>query len=114
MKHQKHQQYFTPLYDRVLIRPVVEQTPQSGIIVPDSLKEKPSEGEVISVGHGRLLPDGSLTPMRVQEGQHVLYGKYAGTEIKINGENLIAMREEEILGYLEDEPETHNNEVRNA
>ncbi len=93
-------QKFTPLHDRVLIRRVEEaETVRGGIIIPDSAKEKPQEGIVLAVGTGKF-EKGQTIPLAVKEGERVLFGKYAGTEIKIDGEELLIVREEEILGIL--------------
>jgi chaperonin GroES len=92
---------FTPLHDRILVRRVEEaSTTRGGIIIPDSAKDKPQEGEVISVGKGRVNEDGKTFPLAVKEGDRILFGKYAGTEIKIDGEDFIIMKEEEVLGTL--------------
>jgi chaperonin GroES len=92
----------TPLHDRVLIRRVEEQeSVRGGIIIPDTAKEKPQEGEVIAVGKGKINEEGKVRHMDVEEGDRILFGKYAGTEIKIDGEELVIMREEEVLGILE-------------
>ena len=92
---------FTPLHDRILVRRVEEQeSVRGGIIIPDSAKEKPQEGEVIAVGKGKISEEGKVRPLDVKEGDRILFGKYAGTEIKIDGEELIIMREEEVLGIL--------------
>jgi len=92
---------FTPLHDRILVRRVEEaETTRGGIIIPDSAKDKPQEGEVISVGRGKSNDEGKVFPLAVKEGDRVLFGKYAGTEIKIDGEDFIIMREEEVLGIL--------------
>ena len=91
----------TPLHDRVLIRRIEEgETIRGGIIIPDSAKEKPQEGEVIAVGKGKSNDKGETFPLAVKEGDRVLFGKYAGNEIKLDGEELLIMREEEILGVL--------------
>ncbi|MGH9532401.1 MAG: co-chaperone GroES [Terriglobales bacterium] len=91
----------TPLHDRILVRRVEEQeTVRGGIIIPDTAKEKPQEGEVIAVGKGKSNEDGKVFPLDVKAGDRVLFGKYAGTEIKIDGEELVIMREEEVLGIL--------------
>ena len=91
----------TPLHDRIVIRRVEEaETTRGGIIIPDSAKDKPQEGEVISVGRGKSNDKGETFPLAVKEGDRVLFGKYAGTEIKIDGEDFIIMKEEEILGIL--------------
>lgn len=92
---------FTPLHDRILIRRVEEaETTRGGIIIPDSAKDKPQEGEVVSVGKGKINEEGKIRPLDVKEGDRILFGKYAGTEIKIDGEELVIMREEEVLGIL--------------
>jgi chaperonin GroES len=91
-----------PLHDRVLIRRVEEQeTIRGGIIIPDSAKEKPQEGEVIAAGKGKVREDGGINPLEVKAGDRVLFGKYSGTEIKVDGEELLILREDEILGILE-------------
>ena len=92
---------FTPLHDRILVRRVEEaSTTRGGILIPDSAKDKPQEGEVISVGKGRSNEDGKVFPLAVKERDHILFGKYAGTEIKIDGEDFLIMKEEEVLGVL--------------
>ncbi len=92
---------FTPLHDRILVRRVEEQeSVRGGIIIPDTAKEKPQEGEVIAVGKGKISEEGKVRPLDVKAGDRILFGKYAGTEIKIDGEELIIMREEEVLGTL--------------
>src|SRR5258707_11677618 len=91
----------TPLHDRVLIRRVEEQeSVRGGIIIPDTAKEKPQEGEVIAAGKGKVNEEGKVRPLDVREGDRILFGKYSGTEIKIDGEDFIIMREEEVLGVL--------------
>ena len=93
---------FTPLHDRILVRRVEEsETTRGGIIIPDSAKDKPQEGEVISVGRGKSNDEGKVFPLAVKAGDRILFGKYSGTEIKIDGEDFIIMREEEVLGVLE-------------
>src|ERR1700752_2180727 len=93
---------FTPLHDRILVRRLEEVgTTRGGIIIPDSAKDKPQEGEVISVGRGKTNDKGETFPLDVKEGDRVLFGKYAGTEIKIDGEDFLIMREEEVLGILQ-------------
>ncbi len=90
-----------PLRDRVIIRRInEEEKTKGGIFIPDSAKEKPQEGEVIAVGNGKLLDDGKLVPLEVKKGDRVLFGKYSGTEIKVEGEDLLMMREDEILGIV--------------
>jgi len=91
-----------PLYDRVLIRRVdSETTTKGGLIIPDTAKEKPLEGEVVAVGNGRVLEDGSVRPMTVKAGDRVLFAKYAETEVKVGGENFLLLREEDLLGIVE-------------
>ena len=90
-----------PLHDRVLLKRIEEaQTVKGGIIIPDTAKEKPMEGEVMSAGPGKMMEDGKRSPMTVKPGDRVLFGKYAGTEIKIDDEDYVIMREEEILAVL--------------
>ena len=91
-----------PLSDRIIVRPITaeERTP-GGIVLPDTAKEKPQEGEVIAVGQGKYKEDGSRQTLDVKEGDRVLFGKYSGSEIKIDGEELLMMREDEILGIIE-------------
>ena len=92
---------FTPLHDRILVRRVEEEgTTRGGIIIPDSAKDKPQEGEVVSAGKGKISEEGKVRPLDVKEGDRILFGKYSGTEIKIDGEDFIIMREEEVLGVL--------------
>ena len=92
---------FTPLHDRILVRRVEEaETTRGGIIIPDSAKDKPQEGEVISAGKGKINEEGKVRPLDVKEGDRILFGKYSGTEIKIDGEDFIIMREEEVLGIF--------------
>ncbi|HUH61865.1 MAG TPA: co-chaperone GroES [Terracidiphilus sp.] len=92
---------FTPLHDRILVRRLEEgETIRGGIIIPDSAKEKPQEGEVISVGKGKSNDEGKVFPLDVKAGDTILFGKYSGTEIKIDGEEYLIMREEEVLGII--------------
>jgi chaperonin GroES len=92
---------FTPLHDRILVRRVEEaETTRGGIIIPDTAKDKPQEGEVISVGKGKVNEDGKVFPLAVKEGDRILFGKYAGTEIKLDGEDFVIMKEEEVLGIV--------------
>ena len=92
---------FTPLHDRVLVRRIEgEEKTAGGLIIPDSAKEKPSEGEVIAVGAGAKDDDGDRIPMDVKAGDRILFGKWSGTEIKIDGEELLIMKESDILGIL--------------
>src|ERR1700716_595086 len=96
---------FTPLHDRILVRRVDEaDTTRGGIIIPDSAKDKPQEGEVISAGKGKVNEDGKVRPLDVKEGDRILFAKYSGTEIKLDGEDFIIMREEEVLGVLSGAP----------
>ncbi len=91
-----------PLHDRILVRRVEEaETTRGGIIIPDTAKDKPQEGEVIAVGKGKINEEGKVRPLDVKEGDRILFGKYGGTEIKIDGEDFLIMREEEVLGILQ-------------
>jgi len=90
-----------PLGDRLIVKAVEpKEIKKSGIIIPDSAKEKPQEGEVVAVGKGRLTPEGKLIAMEIKTGDIVLYGKYSGTEIKLNDEEYLIMREEDVLGIV--------------
>ena len=92
---------FTPLHDRVLVRRVEgEEKTAGGLIIPDSAKEKPSEGEVVSCGEGARKDSGELIPMAVSAGDRILFGKWSGTEVKIDGEDLLIMKESDILGVM--------------
>jgi chaperonin GroES len=92
---------FTPLHDRILVRRTEEsEVTRGGILIPDSAKDKPQEGEVISAGKGKVNEDGKVFPLAVKEGDRILFGKYAGTEIKLDGEEFVIMREEEVLGVI--------------
>src|SRR5258707_5500636 len=91
-----------PLQDRVIVKRVQEEEKtKGGIIIPDTAKEKPIEGEVIAVGNGKILEDGKVRPLDIKPGDRVLFSKYAGTEIKIDGQEHLMMREEDILGVIE-------------
>ncbi len=91
-----------PLQDRVIVRRLEEEEKtKGGIIIPDTAKEKPQEGKVIAVGKGKITEDGKLIPLDVKVGDKILFGKYSGTEIKLEGEELLIMREEDILGIIE-------------
>lgn len=91
-----------PLHDRAVIRRLEEQrTSPGGIVIPDSAAEKPIRGEVIAVGKGKILENGDVRPMDVKVGDKVLFGKYAGTEIKVDGEELVVMREDDIMAVIE-------------
>lgn len=90
-----------PLHDRVIVRRIEENaTTTGGIIIPDSAKEKPQEGEIIAVGEGKYKEDGTRQTLDVSEGDRVLFGKYSGSEITLDGEELLMMREDEILGII--------------
>jgi len=92
---------FTPLHDRILVKRIEEgESIRGGIIIPDSAKEKPQEGQVISVGKGKSNDEGKVFPLDVKAGDSILFGKYSGTEIKLDGEEFLIMREEEVLGIL--------------
>ncbi len=92
---------FTPLHDRVLVRRVDEdEKTAGGLIIPDSAKEKPQEGEVVSCGEGARKDSGELIPMAVKAGDTILFGKWSGTEVKIDGEDLLIMKESDILGII--------------
>ncbi len=92
---------FTPLHDRVLVRRIeAEEKTAGGIIIPDTAKEKPQEGEVVAVGKGAKDEDGDRIEMDVKTGDKILFGKWSGTEVKVNGEDLIIMKESDILGIL--------------
>ena len=91
-----------PLYDRVLVRRVEsETTTKGGLIIPETAKEKPLEGEIVAVGNGRVLEDGSIRALTVKAGDRVLFAKYAETEVKVGGENLLLLREEDLLGIID-------------
>ena len=92
---------FRPLHDRVLVRRIeADEKTAGGIIIPDTAKEKPQEGEVVSVGTGARAENGTITPMDVKSGDRILFGKWSGTEVKVDGEELIIMKESDILGIL--------------
>ena len=94
---------FRPLHDRVLVRRIeADEKTAGGIIIPDTAKEKPSQGEVISVGPGGRDESGKLIPIDIKAGDRVLFGKWSGTEVKIDGEDLLIMRESDILGIVEE------------
>ncbi len=91
-----------PLGDRVLIKRVAEEDKtKGGIIIPDTAKEKPQEGKVVAVGKGKTNEDGKVTPLDVKAGDKILFGKYSGSEVKLNGEEHLILREEDILGIIE-------------
>ena len=91
-----------PLYDRIVVKRIEEQeTKIGGLFIPDSAKEKPQEGEVFAVGKGKRLEDGKIIPLDVKPGDRILFGKYSGNDIKIDGQEYMIMREDEVLGVLE-------------
>ena len=91
-----------PLHDRVLVKRLEEQeTTKGGIIIPDTAKEKPIEGEVMATGNGKMLEDGKVRPLDVKKGDRILFGKYSGTEVKIEGNEHLILREDEILAVVE-------------
>ena len=93
---------FRPLHDRILVRRIEEQQKsKGGIIIPDTAKEKPQEGRVIAVGTGRVLEDGSVRPLDVKKGDRILFGKYTGSEIKVDGEEHIILREDDVLALID-------------
>lgn len=93
---------FRPLHDRVLVKRLEDdEKTAGGIIIPDTAKEKPSEGEVVAVGAGLKGEDGSITPLDVKEGDRILFGKWSGSEVKVDGEELLIMKESDILGIIE-------------
>lgn len=92
---------FRPLHDRVLVKRVEEEsTTKGGIIIPDTAKEKPQEGEIVAVGGGAIKDDGSVRPLDVKAGDRILFGKYSGTEVTLGGDELLIMRESDILGVV--------------
>ncbi len=91
-----------PLGDRLLVKRIEEEEKsKGGIIIPDSAKEKPQEGKVVAVGKGKMLEDGKVGPLEVKDGDRILFGKYAGTDVKIEGEEHLIMREDDVLGIME-------------
>jgi chaperonin GroES len=91
-----------PLHDRIIVQRIEEEEQRvGGIIIPDTAKEKPQQGKVIAVGKGKIEKDGKVTPLDVKAGDTVLFGKYAGQEIKVDGDEYLIMREEEVLGVIE-------------
>ena len=94
-----------PLYDRIVVKRIEQKEQmQGGLYIPDSAKEKPQEGEVVAVGKGKRLEDGKVVPLDVQPGDRILFGKYSGSDIKIDNEEYMIMREDEVLGILEQTP----------
>lgn len=91
-----------PLYDRVVVKPVeADEVTAGGILIPDNAKEKPTKGEVLAVGEGKALDNGSVRAPKVKVGDKVLFGKYSGTEVKVDGEELLVMREEDVMAVIE-------------
>jgi len=94
-----------PLYDRIVVKRIEEQeTTRSGIIIPDSAQEKPQEAEVMAIGHGKRLEDGKLVALDVKVGDRILFGKYSGNEIRVDNQDYLIMREEDVLGVLDAAP----------
>ena len=92
-----------PLYDRIVVKRIEQgEELQGGLFIPDSAKEKPQEGEVVAVGKGKRLEDGKVVPLDVQVGNRILFGKYSGSEIKVDGEEFLIIREDDVLGVIED------------
>jgi chaperonin GroES len=95
-----------PLYDRIVVKRIEQQEQlQGGLYIPDSAKEKPQEGEVVAVGKGKRLEDGRVVPLDVQVSDRILFGKYSGSDIKLDGEEYLIMREDEVLGIVDAKPE---------
>jgi chaperonin GroES len=91
-----------PLQDRIVVKRVAEETTtKGGIIIPDTAKEKPAEGKVVSVGNGKVADDGKRIALEIKTGDRILFGKYSGTEVKIDGEEFLIMREDDVLGVIE-------------
>jgi chaperonin GroES len=104
-----------PLYDRIVVKRIEEQeTIRSGIIIPDSAQEKPQEAEVIAVGQGKRLEDGTLVPVDVKVGDHILFGKYSSSDITVDGEEYLIMREDEILGVVEHDAKAEKQPLKKA
>jgi len=94
-----------PLYDRIIVKRVEKQrTTASGIVIPDNATEKPEQGEIVAIGSGKLLNDGSVRPLQVKVGDQVLFGKYSGQTVKVKGDELLVLREEDVLGIIEADP----------
>lgn len=91
-----------PLHDRVIIKRMEEEEKtEGGIVIPDTAKEKPIRGEVVAVGNGKLLENGEIRPLDIKKGDKVLFGKYAGTEVKLNGHDVLVMREDDVMAVIE-------------
>ncbi len=96
-----------PLYDRIVVKRIEQQEQKvGGLFIPDSAKEKPQEGEVVAVGKGKRLEDGKVIPLDVQVGDRILFGKYSGSDIKLDQDEYLIMREDEVLGILDAQPKT--------
>ena len=96
-----------PLYDRIVVKRIEEQeTTRNGIIIPDSAKEKPQEGEVIAVGHGKRLDNGTLVALDIKAGDRILFGRYSGSDTKLDGTEYLIMREDDVLGVLDSAAQT--------
>ncbi|MDH3588636.1 MAG: co-chaperone GroES [Gammaproteobacteria bacterium] len=92
-----------PLHDRVIVRRLEEETKSpGGIVIPDTAAEKPSRGEIIAIGNGKVLENGDVRPLALKKGDKVLFGKYSGTEVKIEGEDILVMREDDVMAVLDD------------
>jgi chaperonin GroES len=101
IKRRPRKMKLRPLQDRILVQRVEEEaTTKGGIIIPDTAKEKPAEGKVVAVGNGKLGEDGKRVPLEIKTGDRILFGKYAGTEVKIEGEEFLIMREDDVLGVI--------------
>lgn len=97
----KHEMGVRPLHDRILVRRMAEEEKTAGgLFIPDTAKEKPQKGEIVAAGKGRITEDGKVLPLEVKIGDKVLFSKYAGTELKLNGEEFLMMREEDVLGIF--------------
>ncbi|KAI3592083.1 Heat shock protein 10 kDa family chaperone GroES (plasmid) [Cupriavidus sp. U2] len=104
-----------PLYDRVIVKRIEQQrTTASGIVIPDNAAEKPEQGEVVAVGTGRLLQDGTQRALQLKVGDQVIFGKYAGQTVKVDGEELLVMREEDVMGVLDAEADTASRPLQAA
>ena len=104
----------TPLHDRILVRRVAEEeSTRGGIIIPDTAKDKPQQGEVIAVGKGKITEEGKVRPLDIKAGDQILFGKYSGSEIKLEGEEYLIMREDDVLGVLSGAT-THKKELAGA
>src|SRR3954466_8873250 len=102
---ESQQMNIRPLYDRIVVKRVEEQEQKvGGLFIPDTAKEKPQEGEVVAVGKGKRLEDGKVVPLDVKVGDRILFGKYSGNDIKLDAEEYLIMREDEVLGILDAQP----------